>query len=560
MLWLVMKPERLYRHFGVDVFHLRTILLIKLAMDDRTATGINKVRSSGGKGETKLATAFTMVMAFIMGLTFLFMFFLDDDLSRLTLYLASFGFMLAMFLVTDFSHILLDTKDNYIILPKPVSAETFLTARLLHILIHISKILVPLAFPGFVAMWVSRGILGAFLFIPILILLTVFTFAIVNALYLFIFRLFSLRKIDSIITSIQIGFTALLYGSFQVLPHLLDRTVMESISLSDVWYVWILPSYWFACAWKMLYSFQFDLPLVIGAFLAVLLPVASFWVMVRYLAPSFLSKLSMMTATNRSEDSGKRKIIRAGSSGGVMGLFGRVWTRNNIERQFFFFVGRMVVRNRDFRLKVYPMIGYMLVLVGFMVFKNWDEINFHAADIQTSGLTMPFLWAMYLSGFMCITALYQLPYTEQYNAAWVYFTPPIERPGILLRASLKACIVRFFFPFVVVVSTLGLFAFGVKILPNLLFGFGAVLLGVILYAWMLLDKLPFSFPLKKANEDNFSIRNMFIILFTVIFAVPQYFLFEYDWVLLGISVLLIAGALYALHIMRGVGWNDVKWG
>ena len=38
--------------------------------------------------------------------------------------------MLAMFLITDFSHILIDVKDNFIILPKPVSSQTFLVARL----------------------------------------------------------------------------------------------------------------------------------------------------------------------------------------------------------------------------------------------------------------------------------------------------------------------------------------------------------------------------------------------------------------------------------------------
>ena len=140
-----------------------------------------------------------------------------------------------------------------------------------------------MAFPGFVAMLISRGILGVALFIPVLILLTVFTFAIVNALYLFIFKLFSIRKIDSIITSLQIGFTALLYGSFQVLPNLLDKSVMENINLSDVWYVWVFPSYWFACVWKMLYSFQFDLSLITGAFLAILIPLVSIYFVWQFL-------------------------------------------------------------------------------------------------------------------------------------------------------------------------------------------------------------------------------------------------------------------------------------
>ena len=130
-----------------------------------------------------MATATTMLISLVFGIMYLFVFVMDDDLNRLTLYFGILAFMLAMFLITDFSHILIDVKDNYIILPKPVSSQTFLIGRLLHIIIHVSKIIVPMALPGWIGIWISRGLWGAVVFIPVMMLLTILTFAVVNALY-----------------------------------------------------------------------------------------------------------------------------------------------------------------------------------------------------------------------------------------------------------------------------------------------------------------------------------------------------------------------------------------
>src|SRR5512140_3819259 len=94
LLWFVLLPAGLYRSLGVDMVHLKAILTTKLIIDDRTATGIYRARSQNKDGETSLATLFTMLIAFVMGLMFLVIFALDDDVTRMTFYFASLGFML----------------------------------------------------------------------------------------------------------------------------------------------------------------------------------------------------------------------------------------------------------------------------------------------------------------------------------------------------------------------------------------------------------------------------------------------------------------------------------
>src|SRR6187399_2647866 len=105
LLWCFLLPSGIYRRLGADIPQLKAILIAKLTIDDRTVTGLYAARSRNKEGGSSLATVMTMVIAFVMGLLFTFVFAIDDDLSRLTVYFLIFGFMLAMFLITDFSHI-----------------------------------------------------------------------------------------------------------------------------------------------------------------------------------------------------------------------------------------------------------------------------------------------------------------------------------------------------------------------------------------------------------------------------------------------------------------------
>jgi len=389
--------------------------------------------------------------------------------------------------------------------------------------------------------------------------LTILTFAIVNALYLVIMRLFSVQRINSIITSVQIGFSALLYGSFQILPSMLDMSEIENIHLSEIRFVWLFPAYWLGCAWKFLSTLDMAPNLIVGAALSVVVPLMSVWLMAKYLAPSFMQKLSMMSGSgNDQEEDKKRSKPDRRVSSDRLGMCSRLFTSGEAEHQSYLLVGRMVSRNRDFKLKIYPMIGYIGVLFVLMVINKWDKIDFQNLNLETSGLKSSFLLTVYLSCIICISALYQLPYSDQYKAAWIYYSTPLGRPGVILTGAVKACMVKFYLPFVVIITLASLFLFGVSIVPNLVFGFSSVFLAILLYALFLSDKLPFSMPIKKAAENQSFFRNIAMIIFLPVFGIPQYFLFDYSWVLLGSSVVVWGGVLIAIKYIRAKQWAELE--
>ena len=143
-------------------------------MDDRRPNTFQQTQQKKKAKQVKSATLGTMVLSALLGGFFLFGFFVGKDyVTHLTIYFTLYIFMLASTLITDFTSVLIDVRDNYIILPKPVSDRTVVVARLLHISIHISKLVLPMALPGIIFVWIKYNAWGAL--VLLLMIIAVYT-------------------------------------------------------------------------------------------------------------------------------------------------------------------------------------------------------------------------------------------------------------------------------------------------------------------------------------------------------------------------------------------------
>ena len=187
-LFLLAGP--LLQKMNVNMDHLKAILVAKLTMDNRRPAAFQQMRRSREKKELNQATLKTMFVSLVMGLMFLFSFALGNDITtQLTVFFSMFIFMLAATLITDFTSVLIDTRDNLIILPKPVNDATFVTARLLHIAIHINKLLLPLALPSLVAVIIIKGFGTIVPFILMILFATLLSIFLINAVYILILKI-----------------------------------------------------------------------------------------------------------------------------------------------------------------------------------------------------------------------------------------------------------------------------------------------------------------------------------------------------------------------------------
>lgn len=555
-LWIVLLPSTVYQKFGIDLVHLKSILAVKLMMDDRRTGLFNKSRQTDKPSD--FATVIMIVVAFVIGAVFLFAFRFTDDITRLTLYFSFVMFMLCLFLIADFTHVLIDVRDNFIILPKPVTAKTFLTARILHIIIHLSRLTVPMILPGLVIIALSRGIWGAIVLVPTIFLLVLFTIFLVNTAYLAIMKLFSPERFNSIITTIQITFTIVAYAGFQLAPKFLDDDQFLETQLNDTGLIWLLPGFWFAGAWKMFYTLSPDATVITCALLSIVMPLSSILLVVKYFAPSFQRKLSLISTGAGQEVSPDGRISRRKDTPGFLRRLSQFMTSPGVERGAFLFTWKMISRYRDFKLKVYPQIGYIAVLLVLIFYKHIKAFIFSDQQLIVD-YRIPMLTMMYMTGFIFLAAVQYLPYSDSFKASWIFFVSPLEKPGSVISGAIKAGILKFCLPLMVVVVVPCIVLAGPVVIPNLLFGFGNVLAVCFLISFIALDRFPFSVALKDDDQGLNTIRSMIMLIFLPIVGIPHYFLYDKVWFVGGLSIVSYTVAFLLMRKIKSRSWGNVKY-
>ena len=556
LLHLILMPAGLYRKLGIDLPQLRSIVNTKLLMDDRRPNTFQQTsRRKKGK-EVSLATVGTMLLSLLLGLIYLYAFMVGKNMiTHLTIYFSMFFFMLSATLITDFTSVLIDVRDTFIILPKPVNDRTLITARLLHIFIHLCKIVLPMSIPGVIMAAYDNGPAGAALLFLIALLVTLFVLFFINALYILILRFTKPQKFQSIISYIQIVFAIVIYASYQLIPRMADILHMNELDLSGKPFIIFYPIYWFACLWQALMTFNVCQSIWIAAILGFILPFVSIWIVVKFLAPSFNNKLAMISST---VDTGQpAKPVSVHRKINYAEWLSRIFTKGFIERMGFQFTWKMTSRSRDFKMRVYPTIGYLVVYL-VIVFWNGRHINFEKIRDQGAGSKVLIISALYFSSFLLTMALNQMIYSEKYKAAWIFYVSPLQNPGEVILGAAKAAILKFYIPLVILITGTGIFLIGPSVIPNLVLG----LFNQLLIAFILVFGGNIVFPFSLHQNTNVKagsfIRSMSILFVSGLIAFGHYLIYDFLPAVLLCSLISLLALWYITGSIKNTTWKAIK--
>lgn len=558
LLYIVLLPSTLYERMGVNTRHLKSILNAKLLIDDRRPNTFQQQRRRKNAGNVKAATLGTMLISAVMGCFFLFSFFVGKDYElHLTIYFSMYLFILASSLISDFTSVLIDIRDNYIILPKPVTDRTVVTARLLHIMIHISKLVLPMSIPGIVYMAYNTGIWGALLFVILLVFVTLLTIFFINALYIFILKVTTPAKFQGVISYFQIFMTVFVYASYQVVPRLVNKAALQELDIAGIKWIWLAPSYWFAAAWQGFINFHPALRHIIAMALSIVVPLASIYVVIKYFAPSFNQKLSLINSSNTEQTnvSVNAKKITSTTSAYVQTM-AKWFTQKGVERMSFLFCWKMTSRSKDFKLKVYPSIGYMLVVL-VLPFLRGNSLSLSKLHDSNGTGAYVFVGIVYFSSFLIMQAIQQLTFSDKYKAAWIYFTTPISSPSQLIQGALKAFMVKFYIPIVMLVSAAAMVVTGASLLPNLLLGFINEVFIISLVTYLTVKELPFSVQQNNNSKSGSFVKGLFMLIIPGVVALFHFLIYKFTPVVYILIVLSAIATWLVQGSIRKVSWQKI---
>lgn len=555
-LKLILLPAPVYKSIGVNIKQLKSILTTKLTMDDRRPNTIQQTRTRNKGKQVSLATLGTMFMSGLIGLVYLFAFSIGSNMvTSLTIYYSMFFFMLSATLISDFTSVLIDVRDTFIILPKPVNDRTLLVSRLLHILIHISKIVLPMSLPGIVYVIMNVNIAAAVSFILMVLFTTTFAILFINAVYIAILKITTPQKFQSVISYIQIIFAIVIYASYQIFPRMINRFTLGNLDLTLQKGILFYPLFWIACTWKFLYSFQVTYKEAIGTVLGLILPFISIYLVVKYLAPFFNNKLALLSSGSSATPDAKAVTTRKHRLD-YPAILSKLFTSGGSEKMGFLFCWKMTSRSRDFKLKVYPSIGYLAVYVVIM-FMNTKSMDLQELREESMKSRILVISALYFTSFILTMAITQVVYSEKYKASWIYYITPVARPGAIILGGAKAAIMKFYIPLVFFITLAGLILIGPKVLPNIILGLFNELLIATILVYVGNKQFPFSMHQNTNVKAGSLLRSLFVLAISGVIALGHFFIYNIMPVVIIGAILSVIATWLIMDSIRNIPWKAV---
>jgi hypothetical protein len=349
-----------------------------------------------------------------------------------------------------------------------------------------------------------------------------------------------------------------IYGGYQLLPRMMAKMGIDTVKVSELHNIHFYPPYWFADACSSLAAFTFEYRNIYNLLLAIGIPLLSIFAVVKYFAPAFTRNLSMITG---SSEEVKTKIVRKNSETGFrltwIEKLAKMLTSGSSEYIGFLFTWKMMGRSRDFKMKVYPGFGYLIVLIAMMMLQSKSPSLADFNEMTERAKTM-FIVFLYFGSFIVLSAIGQLPYSEKYKAAWLFAITPVDAPGKLLSGALKSVIVCFYIPFVLLFSIFGIAIIGPAILPNLVLGCFNVLAVSSLIAYVNLRQLPFSVSSQDASKSSNTARNFLTMMVPVLLGVIHWSLFDFTWAVVILAILAIIATWMIMDSIRNLGWAKIR--
>lgn len=518
------KFKGLYTKLGVDYEKMRIILKIKLTLDRRRTSTI--MGSSNKKDEeSENSFVYALIMYGIIG-AFIGIIILSSSNAMFSFSIAfgMFMFFVLTSFISDFSNVLLDVRDKNVIGTKGVNNKTIAAAKVTHICYYIFLISLALSWLSIIGMF-RFGILTGILFLGELIVADILMIVITALIYLFILRFFNGEKVKDIINFVQIGLTIVMTIGYQFLGRMFNVFDLKIVYKSRIWNL-LLPPMWFAAPLYAVNGGEIDKIIIMLITLAFIVPIIAIILYLKNIS-KFEDSLSKLNSVRNNE---KEK------SKGVFYRFGRWTCRNNEEKAAYNLSVSVMKREREFKLKAYPNLGFIIIfpILFIFIFTN----NYEGIESIPLSMSLNIYWFI----LMIPSILMTLQYSNDYKAAWIYESVFIKDTANIYRGVYKALIVNLLLPLYLVESVIFTVIFGIQVLGILIIVF--IFLLIFIVAQHLLGKLRLPFTTKAGVVDNGS--NLLNILLGMILvgvaATINYFLLSniIAMIVYGIALLIVA--------------------
>ncbi|WP_041580775.1 hypothetical protein [Bacillus sp. 1NLA3E] len=540
-LKLLDRFKVVFERFGVDYILMRKILQIKLLMDQRRVPTIfsqqaKKKRKDGTSGNQYLKSLWIFVFFGLFTIPLIIMG--DNYFFQMSLVFGILMFLELTSMISDFSSVLLDIRDRNILHPKPIDKKTISTAKMIHVSIYLFFLSISIIGIPLIVGLVKNGILFFLISAVSVIMINLFVLVFTALLYMFILKYFDGEKLKDLINYVQIGLSFAMMIGYQLLVRSFQLVDLNIVLEPKWWQVFIFPM-WYGASVDLVMNGHFSNFYALLSFCGIVVPLISFAIYLR-LIPSFERNLVKL-ATH-----GKGKVEKRKRLGEW--LLNRLCTTKE-ERTFFRFASLMMKHERDFKLKVYPSLGFSLILPLIMIMNNIGTDSFENMSSGKSYLNI------YFSLIIIPTVVMMLKFSGTYKGAWIYKVAPIKDLKPIFSGTMKAFIMKLFLPLYLFLSLIFIGIFGVRIMPDLVVAFFNACFYVVICFLFFKKSLPFSESFEGMQQSG-TWKTFLLILFLPAFVGLHFVSTLVSWGLLVYLLLMGVTVFSVWKIAFKISWEN----
>ncbi|MBK9390300.1 MAG: hypothetical protein IPN68_08955 [Bacteroidetes bacterium] len=313
---------------------------------------------------------------------------IDDLLLKMTVFFLVLMLMLVMVIISDFTTILFDPRDNHILLPRPIEPNTLLLMRLVHIQFFTGFIALALSLGTIVVISLKYNWIALLAFILSVILCLWLTIVTTIFIYLLISKVVNGEKFKDILTIVQIVIGIAVFAGYQITVNVLGKDVWNGSTMTIHNWTYFIPPFWYAVIIKL--STMQDMPLSITLLIipGIALPIAGLWILTRFLSKGFNEILGEGT----SENSASEKVNYKGIFNSD--IIKKLFCVSDTEKAGWHMANSITRRDRKFKQTVYPYFGMMIVF-AFIILK--PDLSYPAESINKLSGTADIFFCLFFS-------------------------------------------------------------------------------------------------------------------------------------------------------------------
>ncbi|MEJ5144940.1 MULTISPECIES: hypothetical protein [unclassified Sphingobacterium] len=549
-LKFILLFSKLWTSIGIDVAQLRIIIETKLTIDDRRP--LASFTKNQNKKPAKNSTWFQFFIFSLMGLMFLsFVIIIPDKFLATSLFLTFILSILSLSLITDFSTILLDNKDQYIILPRPVNDKTVAFSRILYMLIKISTQLLPITLPALIYVFISWNIFAASMFLIQIVIAALIAVFFVNIFYSLCLRFLSIQKFKDTISYIQIFFSIFIFLGYQIGPRVMQSFTEGENSIYHLKLLWISPGTWIASFQAMLVKDFSGLTLIFAS-LSIILLIVAILGSSQLFSKDFNNKIAQLAI---GDSPVKKEELSQEGKISFYKKIEKIFTNTPLEKAGFSIIWLITSRSREFKMQLYPTMAYLPIYFIFLFLQGKNNTLAEQIDrVNTSGL---YIMIFYLSLFTVLTVFQLITKSEKYKAAWIYYAAPIQQTGELMSGVLKSAFLKYFVPFNLIFLIICVPLFGAHVTNDILLATAIGGIESVLVMLFLVKSFPFSQSIE--NGKSRTIINLFILGLLALVGYLHIVIHEYEIIIWVITIIAWIIFLIMIKYLKKENWKSLAF-